>query len=243
MKIPFCCTRGDGYCSWCSEQGFSAYAHLPLAMGEETNAAQLHPRPGRQPVSRSHWRAANIWRGRLTASPAIPFPARNDSPGGVAFKTPFWHDLFEQYHGGTSETGIGTWSDDDFVRALHAGVAKNGEPLYPALPVRLVHCQVKPRRHLGHQSSTCSSLPVAHALAKPNRNVLPFQPTLGFELLERFWFLRIRSLSRDGRENQTRGIEAPISLPRSATAMNVIPPRNVLFGLSHDRELTGEVLQ
>jgi hypothetical protein len=32
------------------------------------------------------------------------------------------------------ETGIGAWSDDDFVRALHAGVRKNGQPLYPAFP-------------------------------------------------------------------------------------------------------------
>jgi hypothetical protein len=32
------------------------------------------------------------------------------------------------------ETGIGTWSDDDFVRALHRGIAKDGTHLYPAFP-------------------------------------------------------------------------------------------------------------
>ena len=32
------------------------------------------------------------------------------------------------------ETGIGAWSDDEFVRALHEGVGKDGEHLYPAFP-------------------------------------------------------------------------------------------------------------
>ena len=31
-------------------------------------------------------------------------------------------------------TGIGSWSDDDFYRALHDGVGKGGEYLYPAFP-------------------------------------------------------------------------------------------------------------
>jgi hypothetical protein len=32
------------------------------------------------------------------------------------------------------ETGIGSWSDDDFVRALHRGIAPGGRYLYPAFP-------------------------------------------------------------------------------------------------------------
>ncbi|MEH3148729.1 MAG: c-type cytochrome [Methylobacterium frigidaeris] len=32
------------------------------------------------------------------------------------------------------ETGIGTWSDDDFKRAMHEGITKNGSYLYPAFP-------------------------------------------------------------------------------------------------------------
>lgn len=32
------------------------------------------------------------------------------------------------------ETGIGNWSDDDFYHAVHDGIAKNGEYLYPVFP-------------------------------------------------------------------------------------------------------------
>jgi mono/diheme cytochrome c family protein len=32
------------------------------------------------------------------------------------------------------ETGIGSWTDADFLKALHQGVAKGGVPLYPAFP-------------------------------------------------------------------------------------------------------------
>lgn len=32
------------------------------------------------------------------------------------------------------ETGIGSWSDADFLRAMHEGVAKDGTRLYPAFP-------------------------------------------------------------------------------------------------------------
>ncbi len=31
-------------------------------------------------------------------------------------------------------TGIGDWSDDDFYRAMHEGIGKHGEYLYPAFP-------------------------------------------------------------------------------------------------------------
>jgi len=33
-----------------------------------------------------------------------------------------------------AETGIGKWSDDDFYRALHDGVTKDGSYLYPVMP-------------------------------------------------------------------------------------------------------------
>ncbi len=32
------------------------------------------------------------------------------------------------------ETGIGSWTDEEFVRAMHEGIGKDGEHLYPAFP-------------------------------------------------------------------------------------------------------------
>jgi mono/diheme cytochrome c family protein len=53
--------------------------------------------------------------------------------GGRAFHTEFG-TLYSPNISPDPDTGIGTWSDEDFVRALHEGVAKNGERLYPAFP-------------------------------------------------------------------------------------------------------------
>ncbi len=53
--------------------------------------------------------------------------------GGVAFHLPFG-TIYSTNITADAETGIGTWSDDDFVRALHQGVAKDGSHLYPAFP-------------------------------------------------------------------------------------------------------------
>jgi mono/diheme cytochrome c family protein len=43
------------------------------------------------------------------------------------------HSLYAQHHA-DPETGIGAWSDDDFVRAMRRGVSRDGRNLYPAFP-------------------------------------------------------------------------------------------------------------
>lgn len=53
--------------------------------------------------------------------------------GGLAFKTPFG-TLYSPNITKDSETGIGTWSDLDFLKAVHEGIARGGERLYPAFP-------------------------------------------------------------------------------------------------------------
>ena len=53
--------------------------------------------------------------------------------GGRAFVTQFG-TLYSPNITADAETGIGKWSDADFLKAVHEGVAKGGEPLYPAFP-------------------------------------------------------------------------------------------------------------
>lgn len=62
-----------------------------------------------------------------TASGGTPFA------GGRAFRTPFGV-LYSPNITADPETGIGTWSDEDFLRAVHEGIAKDGSRLYPAFP-------------------------------------------------------------------------------------------------------------
>jgi mono/diheme cytochrome c family protein len=53
--------------------------------------------------------------------------------GGVAMQTPFG-TIYTPNITPDADTGIGQWSDADFLRAMHEGIGKAGERLYPAFP-------------------------------------------------------------------------------------------------------------
>ena len=65
--------------------------------------------------------------GCHTADPAKPFA------GGKRIDTPFG-GIYSPNLTPDRETGLGAWSDDDFYRALHDGVARDGSRYYPAFP-------------------------------------------------------------------------------------------------------------
>ncbi len=56
--------------------------------------------------------------------------------GGLAFNTPY--SFLGQIHSTNitpdAETGIGTWTEEQFIRAMHTGVAADGSHLFPAFP-------------------------------------------------------------------------------------------------------------
>jgi mono/diheme cytochrome c family protein len=62
-----------------------------------------------------------------TADPAKPFA------GGKRIDTPFG-GVFSPNLTPDRETGLGAWTDDEFYRALHEGIARNGARYYPAFP-------------------------------------------------------------------------------------------------------------
>jgi mono/diheme cytochrome c family protein len=53
--------------------------------------------------------------------------------GGRAFKTPFGV-LYSPNITADRQSGIGSWTDQDFLHAVHEGVARDGQHLYPAFP-------------------------------------------------------------------------------------------------------------
>lgn len=81
---------------------------------------------------------ANVTRGRylVTAGDCIAcHTADHGKPfaGGRPIETPFG-TIYSPNITPDRETGIGTWSGDDFYRALHTGVGPDGTRLYPAFP-------------------------------------------------------------------------------------------------------------
>lgn len=90
--------------------------------------------------------------------------------GGVAFKLPFGI-LYAPNITPDRESGIGSWSDEDFVKAMHEGIAKDGKHLYPAFPY--TSYTMMPRRdvlaikaYLFSQPAVRQSSP-AHTLSFP----------------------------------------------------------------------------
>ena len=56
--------------------------------------------------------------------------------GGLAFETtyPFLGNLYSSNITPDRETGLGSWTEDDFIRAMRLGVAPGGKHLFPAFP-------------------------------------------------------------------------------------------------------------
>ena len=52
--------------------------------------------------------------------------------GGLGFKLPF--DSYSTNITSDKETGIGNYSDQDFLNAMHRGIRRDGVRLYPAMP-------------------------------------------------------------------------------------------------------------
>lgn len=90
--------------------------------------------------------------------------------GGRSFNTGFG-TLYSPNITADRETGIGGWSDEDFIRAVHKGVAKDGSHLYPAFPYEsytaLTDEDVKAIK------AYLFSLPPVHAVPPQNQMYFP----------------------------------------------------------------------
>ena len=79
-----------------------------------------------------------VTRGRyLTAAADCEIchtrPGGQPFAGGLAFETPFGV-MYSPNITADADTGIGSYSDADFLHAIHDGVGKGGKRLYPAFP-------------------------------------------------------------------------------------------------------------
>lgn len=216
---------------------FTAYALLTVGDGRETNAPQPAvagaPAGITDPVARGEYlaRAADCIACHTVAGKE-PFA------GGVAFKMPFG-TIYSSNITADKNTGIGAWSDDDFVRALHAGVDRNGEPLYPAFPYTS-YTELS-REDILAIKAYLFSLPVAHAPAKANELSFPFNQRWGLSYWSALFLRKERFQSAQGKSDVwNRGAYLATALGHCNECHT---PRNVLFALKHTKELAGEILQ
>src|SRR5580658_8833884 len=114
--------------------------------------------------------------------------APNGKPfaGGLPFKLPFG-TIYSTNITADRETGIGAWSDDDFVRALHRGIAPGGHYLYPAFPYPAF--TAISRDDALAIKAYMLSLPPQHVANKENDLSFPFNQRWGMA----FWNLAFLS--------------------------------------------------
>ncbi|MBW8906052.1 MAG: c-type cytochrome [Betaproteobacteria bacterium] len=101
---------------------------LPLECGSVERASAPRP-PGAAPAGGrgAYLVAAGDCIACHTAIGGAPYA------GGRAIETPFG-TVYSSNITSDAATGIGTWSREDFWRALHEGRSKDGRLLYPAFP-------------------------------------------------------------------------------------------------------------
>jgi mono/diheme cytochrome c family protein len=99
--------------------------------------------------------------------------ARGGQPyaGGAAFPTPFGV-LYSPNITGDQQTGIGAWTDAEFLRAVHEGVGKDGQHLYPAFPYESYTLMTD--ADVLAIKAYLLSLPPVHAVPPPTRLNFPF---------------------------------------------------------------------
>jgi len=102
--------------------------------------------------------------------------------GGYAMKTGFG-TIYSTNISPDRETGIGTWSEEAFLRAMHEGVARDGSHLFPAFPYD--HFTKLSNADVHALYAYIMTQPAVHAENHPNEMPFPF----GYRPLQAGWKL------------------------------------------------------
>ncbi len=164
-------------------------------------------------------------------------PGGKEYAGGLAFPTPFG-TLYSTNITADKETGIGDYSDEDFLNAVRRGIRRDGARLYPAMPFSS-YAYMTDADVLAIKAYLFSLPPVRTA----NR-----ADTLSFPFNQRwsmvFWSLLFVSNSRFAPNTMqspewNRGAYLAEALAHCGECHT---PRNVAFALDHRQKFAGAVV-
>jgi len=166
-------------------------------------------------------------------------PGGKHFAGGLAFKLPMIGTLYSTNITPDAETGIGNWSDDEFVRALHEGVGTGGKHLYPAFPYASYALMTR-SDVLAVKAYLFSRKPIKYT-PPPNTISFPFNQ----RYLMLFWNGLFKPAHRfqpntDQSADWNRGAYLVEALGHCGDCHT---PRNILFGLKNHRKFAGATLQ
>jgi mono/diheme cytochrome c family protein len=180
-------------------------------------------------VERGHYLAtAADCAGCHTANPDQPFA------GGVVIATPLGTIVTPNITRDAA-TGIGAWSDEDFYRALHTGVGRAGENLYPVMPYA-AFTRLR-REDVLAIKAYLWSLPPIRASRAANRLRFPFDQRRLISLWK-FWNFQEGEFRPDRMASDAwnRGAYLVEGLARCGACHT---PRSLLLGSKSHEALTG----
>ncbi len=166
-------------------------------------------------------------------------PGGKPFAGGLPFKLPMIGTIYSTNITPDQETGIGAWSDEEFLKALHHGIGKDGKHLYPAFPYTS-YALMTDSDVLAIKAYLLTLKPVKYT-PPPNDVSFPFNQ----RYLIMFWNVLFKP-SHHFRPNQ----DQPADWNRGAYLVEALghcgdchTPRNVLFGLDNKRKFAGAIIQ
>ena len=158
--------------------------------------------------------------------------------GGVAFRLPFG-TIYSTNITADRETGIGGWSDDQFVRAVREGVRNDGQHLYPAFPYTS-YTQLS-RDDVLAIKGYLFSLPAIRQANRADTLAFPFNQRWAIGVWNAAFFKSRRFAAESSKSPQwNRGAYLATALGHCGECHT---PRNLAFGLEHGREFAGEEVQ
>ena len=158
--------------------------------------------------------------------------------GGVAFKTQFG-TLYSPNITPDAQTGIGNWTDAQFLKAMHEGIRPDGARLYPAFPYAS-YTYLTEEDVLSIKAYLATIAPVKQ-LPPPNELSFPFNQ----RFLMTFWSAFFNPSERfrpqpDQSPEWNRGAYLVEGLAHCGECHT---PRNLLQGLDNQRKFAGAVVQ
>lgn len=165
-----------------------------------------------------------------TAKGAVPFA------GGRAFVLPFG-TLYSTNITPDAETGIGRYTDADFLDAVHRGIGRGNVKLYPAMPYPS-YTYMTDADALAIKAYLFSLKPV-HAPAVPNALSFPFSQR---------WLMKVWSAMFNADRRFEPVVDRGADWNRGAYLVDAVAhcgechtPRNLFFALNNRRKFAGAV--
>lgn len=215
----------------------------PLAFAAQTagGPAYAGPSPAGAPPELAG--ADLIARGRYLTQAADceschTAPGGKPFAGGRAFKTAFGV-LYSTNLTPDPQTGLGAWTDAEFLRALHQGVGRDGRRLYPAFPYD-AYAHMADADALAIKAYLFTLAPVRQA-PPPNAMVFPFDQRWLMGIWAQLFAREQGFQPIAGRSAEwNRGAYLAEALAHCGACHT---PRNLLQGLDNRRKFSGAVAQ